>query len=111
MIIRKGQEEDIERIAETTIAAFKNQLISNRTEHCIIRALRRSGALAIFLVAEEKGILVGHTAFSPIIYDGSENWYGRDPISADQEEQKKGIGPSRTIRKRENRWQWLRPCR
>lgn len=93
MIIRKEQKEDIERISEVTIAAFKNHPISNQTEHFIVNALRNSGALTVSLVAEEKGIIIGHIAFSPIsISDGSENWYGLGPISVHPEYQKQGIG-------------------
>jgi len=93
MIIRKEQRDDIERITEITIAAFRHHPISNQTEHFIVNALRRSGALTISLVAEEKGIIAGHIAFSPLsLSDGSENWYGLGPISVDPEYQMKGIG-------------------
>jgi putative acetyltransferase len=54
---------DAEAITEVTIAAFKTLPISNHTEQFIINALRAADALAISLVAEINGRIVGHIAF------------------------------------------------
>jgi putative acetyltransferase len=95
MIIRKETALDIEAIAEVTIAAFRALPISNHTEQFIINSLRAADALAISLVAEINGQLVGHIAFSPVtISDGAIGWYGLGPISVLPEYQKQGIGKS-----------------
>lgn len=93
MIIRKESASDIEAISEVTMAAFQNLPISNHTEQFIIHALRDAHTLALSLVAEVGGQVVGHIAFSPVtISDGSLNWYGLGPISVLPEHQKQGIG-------------------
>ncbi len=93
MLIRKETTGDAERISEITLAAFQDVAVSNQTEHFIVKALRESGALAVSLVAEEDGVIVGHVAFSPVeIADGTQNWYGLGPVSVLPEHQRKGIG-------------------
>ena len=93
MIIRKETASDIEAITEITIEAFKTLPISNHTEQFIIKALRAAGALAISLVAEIDGRVVGHVAFSPVIIsDGATGWYGLGPVSVLPDYQKQGIG-------------------
>lgn len=95
MIIRNEQSTDIEAISEVTVAAFQNHPISNDKEQLIIKALRDADALAISLVAEIDGKIVGHIAFSPVtISDGSPNWHGLGPVSVLPEYQKQGIGKS-----------------
>ena len=81
MNIRKENSQDISKISEVTIAAFKDHPISQNTEHYIINELRNSGVLTISLVAESDNEIVGHIAFSPVIIsDGTKNWYGLGPI-------------------------------
>jgi len=77
MIIRDEKKSDIEAISEITIAAFKNCPHGNHTEQFIISALRAANALAVSLVAEIEGRVVGHIAFSPVTISGrSCDWYG-----------------------------------
>jgi len=93
MIIRSEKSTDIDAITEVTVAAFKNHPISKQTEQFIVKALRDAGALAVSLVAEVEGKVVGHIAFSPVtISDGSNNWYGLGPISVLPACQRRGIG-------------------
>ena len=93
LIIRKEKLSDIDKITFVTEAAFKNNAHSHNTESFIIKGLRRSGALAISLVAVIEGEVVGHIAFSPVsITDGSSDWYGLGPISVLPEYQNLGIG-------------------
>jgi putative acetyltransferase len=67
--------------------------ISNHTEHYIVAALRRAGALAVSLVAEIDGRVVGHIAFSPVtLSDGTADWYGLGPVSVLPNCQRRGIG-------------------
>lgn len=92
-LIRNETDADIEPIREVTIAAFKTLEISNHTEQYIIAALRAANALAVSLVAEMDGRVIGHLAFSPVtISDGTQNWYGLGPVSVLPEYQRKGIG-------------------
>jgi putative acetyltransferase len=93
MIIRNEAPSDEKAITEVTIAAFENHPISNHTEQFIVNALREAHALAISLVAEVEGQVVGHIAFSPVaISDGSPNWHGLGPISVLPAFQRQGIG-------------------
>jgi putative acetyltransferase len=93
IVIRNETHEDIGAITEVTIAAFKTLEISNHTEQFIIEALRAAKALAISLVAEMNGRVIGHIAFSPVtISDGTPNWYGLGPVSVLPEYQRQGIG-------------------
>jgi putative acetyltransferase len=95
MIIRNEKKSDIEVISEITIAAFKNCPHGNHTEQFIISALRADNALAVSLVAEIEGRVVGHIAFSPVTISGhSCDWYGLGPVSVLPDYQKQGIGKS-----------------
>ena len=86
-------KEDVDAITEVTIAAFKTLEISNQTEQFIIEALRAAHGLTLSLVADVKGRVVGHIAFSPItISDGTANWYGLGPVSVLPKYQRQGIG-------------------
>jgi putative acetyltransferase len=93
IVIRDETAADIDAITEVTTAAFKTLEISNQTEQFIIEALRAADALAVSLVAELDGRIIGHVAFSPVtISDGTENWYGLGPVSVSPKYQRKGIG-------------------
>jgi putative acetyltransferase len=93
IVIRNEMDDDVGTITEVTIAAFKTLAISNHTEQFIIEALRAADALAVSLVAEVNGRVIGHIAFSPVtISDGTPNWYGLGPVSVLPEHQRQGIG-------------------
>lgn len=93
IIIRNETDADIDAITEVTIAAFKSLAVSNQTEQFIIQALRDAEALAVSLVAELNGRVIGHIAFSPVtLSDGTPNWYGLGPVSVLPEYQRQGIG-------------------
>jgi putative acetyltransferase len=93
IVIRNETHEDVSLIAEVTIAAFKTLAISNHTEQFIIEALRAAQALAVSLVAEINGQVIGHIAFSPVtMSDGTPNWYGLGPVSVLPQHQRKGVG-------------------
>ena len=82
MIIRSEKPSDIESIAEVTKAAFQDNPLSQQTEPAIIHDLRADNALAISLVCEVDGQVVGHIAFSAVaISDGTKNWHGLGPLS------------------------------
>ena len=91
--IRPETAEDIAGIRDIVAAAFAAVPYSDKTEPLIVEALRRSGVLAVSLVAETGGTLAGHVAVSPVsVADGSRGWYGLGPISVLPEVQRKGIG-------------------
>ena len=64
-LIRSEAPADADAITSVTIAAFLTLEISQHTEQFIVKALRAAGALAVSLVAELDGRVVGHVAFSP----------------------------------------------
>jgi putative acetyltransferase len=93
LIIRDECPSDAERIAQVTRDAFAGHAHGSHAEHLIVNALRESGALAISLVAELSGVVVGHIAFSPVtVGDGSSGWYGLGPLSVAPAFQRRGIG-------------------
>lgn len=91
--IRQEQRSEAEAIEALVAAAFRDARHSSHTEQFIVKALREAGQLALSLVAEEEGALVGHVAVSPVtISDGSDGWYGLGPISVAPARQGQGIG-------------------
>ena len=93
IIIRDETEADIAAITDLTEKAFATLEVSDHTEQFVVTALRKAGALAISLVAELGGQVVGHIAFSPVVMsDGTPGWYGLGPVSVLPKYQKQGIG-------------------
>ena len=92
-LIRNQSDQDVAAISAVTIAAFATLEISQHTEQFIVKALRAAGALAVSLVAELDGQVVGHVAFSPVtLSDGTPDWYGLGPVSVLPARQRQGIG-------------------
>ena len=92
-LVRKEVASDAVAIDAVTVAAFHAAAHTSHTEQFIIRALRNDGQLAVSLVADENGVLIGHVAVSPVaISDGTPGWYGLGPISVAPERQGQGIG-------------------
>src|SRR5512139_2303675 len=93
IVIRPETDADVDAITEVTVAAFETLEISGHTEQFIVAALRAAGALAVSLVAELDGRVVGHIAFSPVtMSDGTRDWYGLGPVSVLPAYQRQGIG-------------------
>ena len=91
--VREEVPSDIEAITRVTAAAFLSHPQSDQTEQLIIEELRRSGALALSLVAEAEGRVIGHVAFSPVtISDSTSDWYGLGPLSVEPAFQGRGVG-------------------
>ena len=91
--IRSEQEKDTKRISQIIEAAFKNHPHSNQKEHLLVEELRDNKALTLSLIAEVKGTIVGHIAFSAVTINGEfDSWYGLAPVSVDPEYQHRGIG-------------------
>jgi putative acetyltransferase len=93
MEIRSERDGDAHAIRAVTTSAFLNAPHTSHTEAAIVDALRASGALAISLVAEDDGEVIGHVAFSPVTINGDANgWYGLGPVSVRPDRQRRGIG-------------------
>jgi len=91
--IRDESRDDAAAIEAVTVAAFESAAHTAGTEQFIVAALRRAGALAVSLVAEVGGQVVGHVAVSPVtLSDGTAGWYGLGPISVLPEYQRQGVG-------------------
>jgi putative acetyltransferase len=106
--IRPELVGDVKAIETLTVAAFLNAPHASHTEQRIVSELRRTGKLALSLVAEANGAIVGHVALSPVdISDGSPNWYGLGPISVAPLWQRQGVGSAlmhealRTLKERQ----------
>ena len=93
LVIRDETDSDIAVITAVTKAAFETLEISNHTGQYVIMALRAAKALAVSLVAEFEGRVIGHVAFSPVtISDGTPDWYGLGPVSVLPAYQRRGVG-------------------
>ncbi len=98
IVIRHEAASDAPAIRAITEAAFRNAPHASGAEPFIVEALRRAGALALSLVAEADGAVIGHVALSPVsISDGAPGWFGLGPISVAPASQRRGVG-SRLMR-------------
>src|SRR5580698_3590632 len=98
MKIRLETSDDSLSIEVVTVSAFLDAPHTSHTEQHIVNALRKAGKLALSLVAESAGSVVGHLAISPVsVSDGASGWFGLGPISVTPEHQRRGIG-SRLMR-------------
>ncbi|WP_427963862.1 GNAT family N-acetyltransferase [Altererythrobacter sp.] len=93
--IRPEMPSDEAAIHALTEAAFRDMPFSDGDEQDLVDRLRTDGDLALSLVAENAGRIVGHIAFSPVtISDGALKWFGLGPISVWPELHGRGIGSS-----------------
>jgi putative acetyltransferase len=93
IVLRSETGSDIDAIGVVTAAAFETLEVSSHTEQFIVEALRAAGGLAVSLVAETNGAIIGHIAFSPVaISDGTQGWYGLGPVSVLPGHQRQGVG-------------------
>jgi len=91
--IRSETSADMQKIEVVTTSAFLNARHTSHSEQYIVNALRRAGKLAVSLVAEMDGTLIGHVAISPVaISDGTSDWFGLGPISVLPQHQRRGVG-------------------
>lgn len=91
--IRPESAADVAAIEAVTVTAFASAPHTAGTEQFIVAALRHAEALAVSLVAEIDGEVVGHVAVSPVtLSDGSADWFGLGPISVSPAHQDRGIG-------------------
>ena len=86
---RPGDEEAIARIVEKAFATAPH---ASGTEALIVRTLRRDGDLALSLVGELGGGVIGHLALSPVLIGGADGFFGLGPVAVLPDRQKAGIG-------------------
>jgi putative acetyltransferase len=93
MLIRDEQGRDEHAIRQLVADAFRDHPHSDRSEHFLVDALRRSGALTLSLIAEVGGAQAGYIAFSPVRIGGVfQDWYGLGPVAVSPSRQGSGIG-------------------
>jgi putative acetyltransferase len=83
-----GDAAGIRRLVD---AAFAEAEHRSGAEGAIVEALRNTGALAVSLVAEAEGRIVGHVAFSPVTVGDAAGWFGLGPVSVDPGHRRQGI--------------------
>lgn len=87
---RPGDEPAISALLRE---AFRSHPHSAHIEHLIVEGLRRAQALAVSLVTEDRGRVVGHVALSPVeVGDGATGWFGLGPLAVEPARQGRGIG-------------------
>ncbi|MBI1325604.1 GNAT family N-acetyltransferase [bacterium] len=92
-LIRSERECDFAAIGDVITRAFAVAEHASGTEAAIVERLRQNGKLAVSLVAEIEGRIVGHAAASPVtISDGALGWFGIGPVAVDPALQRRGIG-------------------
>jgi putative acetyltransferase len=89
-VVRAEQPRDRRGVFELNARAFPQP-----AEAELVDALRSAGALALSLVAESGGRVVGHVAFSPVrVGRGAAAWdaLALGPLAVDPDRQRAGIG-------------------
>ena len=93
IFIRQESPRDHAAIYDLTKRAFAPMPFADGDEQDLIEKLREAGALAISLVAERDGVIVGHIAFSPAFAaDASPGWFALGPVAVEPELQRQGVG-------------------
>jgi putative acetyltransferase len=91
--IRNETAADVTAIEAVIVSAFLNAPHTSHTEQFIVDGLRKAGQLAVSVVADAAGQIVGHVAVSPVsISDGASGWFGLGPVSVVPERQGQGVG-------------------
>lgn len=92
-VIRSEAPADAAGIRDVTERAFLGQEHTCGREAEIVDGLRSAGCLAISLVAESDGQVIGHCAVSPVtVGSGEDCWFGIGPVSVDPRFQRRGHG-------------------
>lgn len=93
MIIRDECDNDILGIDQVIESAFKGKAFSDGSEAGLVHKLRREEALAVSLVAEDQGVVIGQACFSPALLSGNAGaWFALGPIAVIPERQRQGVG-------------------
>jgi putative acetyltransferase len=93
VLVRDEAPDDVAPIRALVAAAFHGHPHSRGGEALIIDRLRAAGALALSLVAEREGQVLGHVAFSPVTVGAANgSWFGLGPVAVAPHAQRSGIG-------------------
>ena len=92
MKLRPEEPADISAIRALTAAAFATTSYSDGTEGAILDQLRADGDLALSLVAEDGGRVIGQVSLSPAAVAGKGGWFGLGPVAVVPDRLGEGIG-------------------
>lgn len=93
LIIRPETPADQAAIHDLTRRAFAPMAYADGNEQDLIDRFRDAGALAVSLVAELDGVVVGQVTFTDAIAaDGSPGWYALGPVAVEPDLQTRHIG-------------------
>jgi putative acetyltransferase len=93
ILIRPERADDHIEIHDITKRAFAPMPFADGDEQELIGKLRNADTLAVSLVAEMDGTVVGQITLTPAFAaDGSPGWYALGPIAVAPEQQSQGIG-------------------
>jgi putative acetyltransferase len=87
VVVRPEAPSDRAAIFAVNASAFPTE-----AEARLVDALRAAGRLAVSLVAEDDGRVVGHVAFSPVSVGGAVDGLGLAPLAVAPDSQRRGIG-------------------
>lgn len=85
MIVRGYTDKDQKPVADLVTRAF-----GQKDEADLVDALRVGGHMALELVAEDRGRVIGHVALSRMT--APEKWLALAPVCVDPKRQRKGVG-------------------
>ncbi|ASK87280.1 GNAT family N-acetyltransferase [Sphingorhabdus sp. SMR4y] len=93
LVIRPERPADQAAIHDITRRAFAPMDYADGNEQDLIDRFRAAGALALSLVAEQDGALVGQVTFTEALaVDGSPGWYTLGPVAVEPDWQGQHIG-------------------
>lgn len=93
LTIRAERAGDEAAVRAVMTAAFADHPHSEGTEPAIVDRLRADGDLALSLVAEQDGAVLGHAAYSiAVLSNGDPGWYALGPIGVLPDRQGQGLG-------------------
>ena len=91
--IRQEREGDYRAIHDITKRAFAPMPFADGDEQDLPEKFRDAGVLALSLVAERDGVVVGQVTFTPAFAaDDSPGWFALGPVAVDPKHQGEGIG-------------------
>ena len=93
IIIRPETPADQAAIHDITKRAFAPMEYADGNEQDLIDRFRDAGALALSLVAERDGVVVGQVTFTKAFAtDGSSGWYALGPVAVEPDLHRQHIG-------------------